>query len=224
MKFAVCELDNFASFRTNNDKWLHVRSVQQELHSSFPYFHRMCTATSDMWLQVLSLQWYGLPTFGTCKDVVCSQIRDQSPSCFSALVESALVLCNKNGKDCSSTEREIIRRVGNNLRKLVQRANLHQKACQPHCFSIVSGVSVWTKFKFSIPECRVMQPKVTRQKEIGNNLRKLVQRANLHQKACQPHCFSIVSGVSVWTKFKLPECRVMQPKVTRQKEISYWPA
>jgi hypothetical protein len=45
LKFAICECENYASWRISNDKWLVVRSVEQEMHSLIPCFHRVYTIT-----------------------------------------------------------------------------------------------------------------------------------------------------------------------------------
>jgi hypothetical protein len=72
LKFAICECENYASWRISNNKWLVVRSVECKVHYLIPCFHRVYTITlacfwglwlSDVWLQLLCMQWQGLPAF-----------------------------------------------------------------------------------------------------------------------------------------------------------------
>ena len=46
LKFAVDESEKYASWRTSLDKWLVVRSVERDVQSLIPCFHRVYTVTS----------------------------------------------------------------------------------------------------------------------------------------------------------------------------------
>jgi hypothetical protein len=45
LKFAIRECENYASWRTSKDTWLVVRSVEREVHSLVPRFHRVYTVS-----------------------------------------------------------------------------------------------------------------------------------------------------------------------------------
>jgi hypothetical protein len=57
------------------------------------------------------MQWNGLPAFGTCKDVLCGQVRDHSPRHLVRWWKAYLYFAMKNVHDCSSTEADIKREL-----------------------------------------------------------------------------------------------------------------
>ncbi len=89
LKFAICERKNYASWRIRNNMWLVVRSVEQEVHSLIPRFHRVYTITfhafQDCSCLTCDCNYFeyngmaGFPACGTCKDILRGQVRDNPP-------------------------------------------------------------------------------------------------------------------------------------------------
>jgi hypothetical protein len=71
-KFGICACENYASCRINNNKWLVVRSVEQEVHSLIPRFHRVYTIT---WLDFEDCVCLMCDcTYVECNGMVCQHL------------------------------------------------------------------------------------------------------------------------------------------------------
>jgi hypothetical protein len=108
MKFALKQCKSYASWRASPYKWLVVRSVDLDVHSFIPCFHRLYTVTSQEFDNRVCLigncNYFecngvaGLPTHDACEEVLCKQSKHQSPRHFSALVEIIYLFLNEEGK------------------------------------------------------------------------------------------------------------------------------
>lgn len=120
LKFAVRECENYASWRITNDKWLVVRSVEREVHSLVPRFHRVYTITLQSFdnRACLMCDCY----YFECNGMVCQHLvhvkryyaakRDITHHDISVHWWKAyLYFAMRNVQDCSLAEREIKREL-----------------------------------------------------------------------------------------------------------------
>ncbi len=115
LKFAIRECENYASWRISNDKWLVVRSVEREVHSLVPRFHRVYTITlhafEDRGCLTCDCNYF------ECNGMVCQHLVHVKTHYAAKSVithhdisvrwwKAYLYFAMKNVHDCSSTERE----------------------------------------------------------------------------------------------------------------------
>jgi hypothetical protein len=115
-KFAICECENYASWRISNNKWLVVRSVEQEVHSLIPRFHGVFTITlhafEDCGCLTCDCNYF------ECNGMVCQHLVHAKTHFATKSVithhdisvhwwRAYLYFAMKNVSDCSSTKREI---------------------------------------------------------------------------------------------------------------------
>ena len=121
LKFAIHECENYASWRTRKDRWLVVRSVEREVHSLVPHFHRVVYTVTlhsfeDRRCLLCDCKYF------ECNGMVCQHLvhvkmyyaaksvithHDISVRWWKAYLYFAM----KNVHDCSSTEADIKREL-----------------------------------------------------------------------------------------------------------------
>jgi hypothetical protein len=155
LKFAIRECENYASWRISNDKWLVVRSVEREVHSLVPRFHRVYTITLH------AFEDHGCLTcdcnYFECNGMVCQHLvhvktyyaaksvithHDISVRWWKAYLYFAM----KNVHDCSSTEREIKREL-DSIRGNECKGPTFTEKLYDHTVSSFCRVYLWTEFQ-----------------------------------------------------------------------------
>jgi hypothetical protein len=116
LKYALEQCESYASWRTSPYKWLVVRSVDRDVHSLIPCFHRVYTVTSHEFNNTVCLMCDC--NYFECNGMVCTHMvhvkkyygSNQNISHHDISVrwwKSYIYFSMKNESDCSPTERDI---------------------------------------------------------------------------------------------------------------------
>ena len=116
LKYALEQCESYASWRTSPYKWLVVRSVDRDVHSLIPCFHRVYTVTSHEFDNTVCLMCDC--NYFECNGMVCAHMvhvkkyYGSNPNISHHDIsvrwwKSYIYFSMKNESDCSPTERDI---------------------------------------------------------------------------------------------------------------------
>jgi hypothetical protein len=101
---------------------------------------------SAVWLQLLWMQWCGLPTHDACEEVLFKRSKHQSPRHFSVLVEIICKFLNEEGKWLLTHWERDKAEALINTSEWLQRPKLYSKELQSYFLSIPLCLQVWEEF------------------------------------------------------------------------------